>query len=104
MTSGNDDQLQAVLTVIFGDHLLEGLSANESAATLFCLEQEEVALTLVHIEELGAQLSLIIEKTVTAEVDTKGLLSENLVQSVCRALTLRHPERNFGFTDAIFDF
>ena len=60
--------------IVLVDHVFERIFADQITTSILFLEQQEIALTLVHLKELLPQLYFVIEQTMSAKVDCLRIL------------------------------
>lgn len=90
------DKFELALVLLY--HPLQLFSTDELTATFIVLKHQEIPLATVLLVKLIAHLE-IIEKTMPTKVKSKRFLSENLLDTVCGALSLWYVDLGLGCCD-----
>lgn len=91
------------LALVLLDHLFELLSADQFAAPDVVLEDQKVTLILVLLVKVCSKIILAVEDAVTAEVKSKRVHREHLLDAVLGALAFGDLDGHSGCVDAISD-
>lgn len=97
------DENELKLALVLLDHLLKLLPTDELTAALVILENQKVALALVLLVEVLAQV-LAVQYAVSAEVEADGVLREHLLDAFSRALAFGDVDLHLSCADAFPDF